>query len=159
MSANSRSQVGQHRSASAYRLLGLDAFEVVAAEVVDDEWQLEVQTMAEWSAVDVAACELRPMATGRFGCVTCPLAAGRWCCAGASGSGAAMHRLLGADLDRAGGCDRPRAVLTERARTEAARRVGKDAHGSNAPRSLRRVTVAIARRRQPKVGPLAVLGR
>lgn len=83
--------MGQHRSASAYRLLGLDGFEVVAAEVVDDEWQLEVQTMAEWSAVHVAACELRPMATGRFGSVTCPLAAGRCYCAGASGSGVAVH--------------------------------------------------------------------
>jgi hypothetical protein len=39
--------VGQHRSASASRLLGLEGFEVLAAEVVDDEWQLKVQTMAE----------------------------------------------------------------------------------------------------------------
>jgi hypothetical protein len=54
--------------------------------------------------------------------------------------------MLGADLDRAGGCDRPRAVPAKRARTEAARRVSKYAHGGNAPRSLRRVTVAIARR-------------
>jgi hypothetical protein len=37
-------------------------------------------------------------------------------------------RLWRADLDRAGGHHPPRAVLTERARAEACRRVGKDAH-------------------------------
>jgi transposase len=38
--------VGQHRSASASRLLGLDGFEVLAAQVVGGEWQLVVQTTA-----------------------------------------------------------------------------------------------------------------
>jgi hypothetical protein len=37
--------VGQHSSASGSVLLGLDGFEVLAAQVVG-EWQLEVQTMA-----------------------------------------------------------------------------------------------------------------
>jgi hypothetical protein len=38
--------VGQHSSASATRLLGLDGCEVLAAEVVGGEWQLDVQTTA-----------------------------------------------------------------------------------------------------------------
>jgi transposase len=46
--------VGQHSSASASRLLGLDSFEVGAAEVIDDEWRLEVQTIA--ATVGCVAC-------------------------------------------------------------------------------------------------------
>jgi transposase len=46
--------VGQHRSASGSILLGLDGFEVTAAEVVDDEWRLGVQTTA--TTVGCAAC-------------------------------------------------------------------------------------------------------
>jgi hypothetical protein len=38
--------VGQHSSASASRLLDLDGFEVLAAEMVSGEWQLAVQTTA-----------------------------------------------------------------------------------------------------------------
>jgi hypothetical protein len=38
--------VGQHSSASASRLLDLDGFEVLAAEVVGGEWQVTVQTTA-----------------------------------------------------------------------------------------------------------------
>jgi transposase len=38
--------VGQHGSASGSILLGVDGFEVTAAEVVDDEWRLAVQTTA-----------------------------------------------------------------------------------------------------------------
>jgi hypothetical protein len=38
--------VGQHSSASASRLLDLDGFEVLAAEIVGGEWQLIVQTTA-----------------------------------------------------------------------------------------------------------------
>jgi hypothetical protein len=38
--------VGQHSSASVSRLLGLDGFQVVSAELVGGEWQLEVQTTA-----------------------------------------------------------------------------------------------------------------
>jgi hypothetical protein len=46
MSAGRRPQVGQHRTASASRLLGLDGVEVHAAEVVGGERQLVVQTVA-----------------------------------------------------------------------------------------------------------------
>jgi transposase len=49
--------VGQHRSASASRLLGLDGFEVLAAEVVDGEWRLTVQTMA--TVVGCVGCGVR----------------------------------------------------------------------------------------------------
>jgi len=42
--------VGQQSSASASRLLGQDVFEVLAAQVVGGEWQLETQTTAVWSA-------------------------------------------------------------------------------------------------------------
>jgi hypothetical protein len=38
--------VGQHSSPSASRLLGLDGFEVLAAEVSGGGWQFAVQTMA-----------------------------------------------------------------------------------------------------------------
>jgi hypothetical protein len=38
--------VGHHRSASASRLLGLDGFQLVSAELVGGEWQLAVQTTA-----------------------------------------------------------------------------------------------------------------
>jgi hypothetical protein len=63
--------VGQHRSASASRLLGLDGFEVLAAEVVGGEWQLDVQTTA--TVVGCVGCGVRPssMAGARSGCVTC----------------------------------------------------------------------------------------
>jgi len=46
--------VGQHPSASASGLLGLDGFEVTAAEVTDDEWRLALQTIA--ATVGCAAC-------------------------------------------------------------------------------------------------------
>ena len=39
--------MGQHSSASGSVLLGLDGFEVLAAEVVGGEWRLAVQTTAE----------------------------------------------------------------------------------------------------------------
>jgi hypothetical protein len=38
--------VGQHSNASASRLLGLDSFEVLAAEITAGEWQLTIQTTA-----------------------------------------------------------------------------------------------------------------
>jgi hypothetical protein len=38
--------VGQHSSASASRLLGLDGFEILAVDIVGGEWQLAVQTTA-----------------------------------------------------------------------------------------------------------------
>ncbi|HEX9358524.1 MAG TPA: hypothetical protein VF933_32520 [Streptosporangiaceae bacterium] len=46
--------MGQHGSASGSILLDLDGFEVTAAEIVDEEWRLAVQTMA--TAVGCAAC-------------------------------------------------------------------------------------------------------
>ena len=36
--------MGQHSSASASRLLDLDGFQLVSAELVGGEWQLAVQT-------------------------------------------------------------------------------------------------------------------
>jgi hypothetical protein len=69
--------VGQHPSASASRLLGLDGFEVLAAEVVNGEWQLAVQTMA--TVVGCQGCGVRASytAAARSGYATCPVAAGR----------------------------------------------------------------------------------
>jgi zinc-finger of transposase IS204/IS1001/IS1096/IS1165 len=55
--------VGQHSSASASRLLGLDGFEVLAAQVVGGEWQLEVQTTA--TVVGCVGCGVRAEAHGR----------------------------------------------------------------------------------------------
>ena len=56
-------QVGQHSSASATRLLGLDGLEVVSAELVGDEWQLAVQTTA--TMVGCAGCGVRATPHGR----------------------------------------------------------------------------------------------
>ena len=46
--------MGQYGSASGSILLGLDGFEVTAAEVIDGEWRLAVQTIA--ATVGCAAC-------------------------------------------------------------------------------------------------------
>ena len=81
--------MGQHSSASASRLLGLDGFAVLAADIAGGEWRLEVQTTA--TVVGCQGCGVRTW-TERTAAI------------------------------------RPRAVLTERARAEACRRVGKDAH-------------------------------
>ena len=85
-----RSQVDQHSSASASRLLGLDGFAVLAAEVVAGEWQFVVQTTV--TVVGCTSCGVRSALTaaGRSECVTCPLVAGRWCRCGASAFGAAL---------------------------------------------------------------------
>ena len=55
--------MGQHSSASASRLLGLDGFEVLAAQVVGGEWQLKVQTTAP--AVGCQGCGVRAELHGR----------------------------------------------------------------------------------------------
>ena len=55
--------MGQHRSASASLLLGLDGFEVLAAQVVGGEWQLEVQTTA--TVVGCQGCGVRAELHGR----------------------------------------------------------------------------------------------
>jgi transposase len=121
--------VGQHSSASASRLLGLDGFEVLSAEVVGGEWRLAVQTTVE--LVGCAGCGVRAEAHGRRTVRVRDLPAGGrpvvlcwrkriWrCTEPACGVRTWTEQVA---------VIRPRAVLTERARAEACRRVGKDAH-------------------------------
>jgi transposase len=121
--------VGQHGSASGSILLDLDGFEVTAAEVIDDEWRLGVQTTA--TAVGCAACGTRAQAHARrtVGVRDLPIG-GRpvvlawrkrvWRCVEPACAVQTWTEQRAAM--------RPRAVLTERARAEACRRVGKDAH-------------------------------
>jgi transposase len=121
--------VGQHRSASASRLLGLDGFEVLAARVVGGEWQLEVQTTA--TVVGCQGCGVRAELHGRRRVRVRDLPIGGrpvvllwrkriWRCREpACGVRTWTERVAGIA---------PRAVLTQRARAEACRRVGKDAH-------------------------------
>jgi transposase len=121
--------VGQHSSASASRLLGLDGFQVVTAELVGGEWQLEVQTMA--TVIGCGGCGVRAELHGRRTVRVRDLPAGGrpvvlwwrkrlWRCR----EPACRVRTW---TEQAAAI-RPRAVLTERARAEACRRVGKDAH-------------------------------
>jgi transposase len=121
--------VGQHSSASASRLLDLDGFEVLAAEVVAGEWQLEVQTTA--AVVGCGGCGVRATMHGRRTVRVRDLPAGGrpvvlwwrkriWRCAEPA-CGVRTWTEQAAAI-------RPRAVLTCRARAEACRRVGKDAH-------------------------------
>jgi transposase len=121
--------VGQHSSASASRLLGLDGFEVLAAEVVGGEWQLTVQTTA--TVVGCVGCGVRAELHGRRTVRVRDLPVGGrpvvlcwhkrlWRCR----EPACKVRTW---TERAAAIG-PRAVLTHRARAEACRRVGKDAH-------------------------------
>ena len=121
--------MGQHSSASASRLLGLDGFEVLAAEVVGGEWRLAVQTTVE--LVGCAGCGVRAEAHGRRAVRVRDLPAGGrpvvlcwrkriWRCTEPACGVRTWTEQVAAI--------RPRAVLTERARAEACRRVGKDAH-------------------------------
>jgi transposase len=121
--------VGQHSSASASRLLGLDGFEVVSAELVGGEWQLAVQTTA--TVVGCQGCGVRAEAHGRRTVRVRDLPAGGrpvvlcwrkriWRCREEACGVRTWTEQVAAI--------RPRAVLTERARAEACRRVGKDAH-------------------------------
>ena len=55
--------MGQHSSASASRLLGLDGFQVVSAELQGGEWQLVVQTTA--TVIGCAGCGVRATPHGR----------------------------------------------------------------------------------------------
>jgi transposase len=102
---------------------------VVSAELVDDEWQLAVQATA--TMVGCAGCGVRATPHGRrvVGVGDLPVG-GRpvvllwrkriWRCReSACGVRTWTERVSGIA---------PRAVLTERARAEACRRVGKDAH-------------------------------
>jgi transposase len=121
--------VGQHRSASASRLLGLGGFEVLAAEAVGGEWQLIVQTTA--TVVGCVGCGVRAGLHGRRTVRVRDLPIGGrpvvllwrkriWRChEPACGVRTWTERMAAI---------RPRAVLTQRARAEACRRVGKDAH-------------------------------
>jgi transposase len=121
--------VGQHGSASASRLLGLGGFEVLAAEVVGGEWQLIVQTTA--TVVGCVGCGVRAGLHGRRTVRVRDLPIGGrpvvllwrkriWRChEPACGVRTWTERVAAIG---------PRAVLTQRARAEACRRVGKDAH-------------------------------
>jgi transposase len=121
--------VGQHGSASGSILLGLDGFEVTAAEVTDDEWRLAVQTTA--TAVGCAACGTQARLHARRTVRVRDLPMGGrpvvlawrkriWRCI----EPACEVRTWTEQRIAIG----PRAVLTQRARAEACRRVGKDAH-------------------------------
>jgi transposase len=121
--------VGQHSSASASRLLDLDGFEVLAAEVVSGEWQLAVQTTA--TVVGCTGCGVRATPHGRRVVRVRDLPVGGrpvvlwwrkriWRCREPACSVRTWTEQVAAVV--------PRAVLTERARAEACRRVGKDAH-------------------------------
>jgi transposase len=121
--------VGQHSSASTSRLLGLDGFEVLAGEVVAGEWQLEVQTTA--TVVGCIGCGVRAELHGRRTVRVRDLPIGGrpvvlawrkriWRCTEPACGVRTWTEQVAAI--------RPRAVLTERARAEACRRVGKDAH-------------------------------
>ena len=121
--------MGQHGSASGLILLGLDGFEITAAEVIDDEWRLGVQTTA--TTVGCAACgsQARLHARRTVGVRDLPIG-GRpvvlawrkriWRCVEPACAVRTWTEQTAAI--------RPRVVLTERARAEACRRVGKDAH-------------------------------
>jgi transposase len=121
--------VGHHSSASGSALLGLDGFQVVAAELVGGEWQLVVQTTA--SMVGCVGCGVRATPHGRRTVRVRDLPIGGrpvvlcwrkriWRC----GETACCVRTWIERVVAIG----PRVVLTQRARAEACRRVGKDAH-------------------------------
>jgi len=121
--------VGQHSSASGSELLGLDGFQLVSAEFVGGEWQLAVQTTA--TVIGCVGCGVRATPHGRRTVRVRDLPIGGrpvvliWC-----------KRLWRCREPACGvrtwteetAAIRPRAVLTQRARAEACRRVGKDAH-------------------------------
>jgi transposase len=121
--------VGQQGSASGSMLLDLDGLEVVSADLVDGEWQLAVQTTA--AMVGCVGCGVRATPHGRRVVRVRDLPVGGrpvvlcwrkriWRCREpACGVRTWTEQVAGIA---------PRAVLTERARAEACRRVGKDAH-------------------------------
>jgi transposase len=121
--------VGQHGSASGSILLDLDGFEVAAAEVIDDEWRLAVQTAA--TTVGCVACGSQARLHARRMVQVRDLPIGGrpvvlawrkriWRCVEPACAVRTWTEQQAAI--------RPRAVLTCRARAEACRRVGKDAH-------------------------------
>jgi transposase len=121
--------VGQHSSASVSGLLDLDGFQLVSAELVGGEWQLAAQTTA--TVIGCGGCGVRATPHGRRTVRVRDLPIGGrpvvlwwrkrlWRC---------REPACGVRTwtERAAAI-RPRAVLTERARAEACRRVGTDAH-------------------------------
>ena len=99
--------MGQHPSVSASRLLGLDGFKVLAAEIVGGKWQLTVQTGA--IVVGCRGCGTRAELHGRRTVRVSDLPIGGrpvvlwwhkriWHCR--------EPALWGPDLDRAGNRDR-----------------------------------------------------
>jgi transposase len=121
--------VGQHGSASGSILLGLDGFKVTAAEVIDDEWRLVVQTTATTVGCSACGSQARVHARRTVWVRDLPIG-GRpvvlaWC--------KRVWRCVEPACEVRTWTERtvairPRAVLTCRARAEACRRVGKDAH-------------------------------
>ena len=121
--------MGQQGSASGSLLLDLDGFEIVSAQLAGGEWQLAVQTTA--TVVGCTGCGVRAEVHGRRTVRVRDLPIGGrpvvlvwrkrlWRCRElACGVRTWTERVAAV---------RPRAVLTERAGVEAARRVGKDAH-------------------------------
>ena len=121
--------MGQQGSASGSLLLDLDGFEIVSAQLAGGEWQLAVQTTA--TVVGCSGCGVRAEVHGRRIVRVRDLPIGGrpvvlvwrkrlWRCRElACGVRTWTERVAAV---------RPRAVLTERAGAEAARRVGKDAH-------------------------------
>jgi transposase len=121
--------VGQHGSASGAILLGLDEFELQAAVERGGELELTVQTTA--ALVGCAVCGVRAQSHARRTVRVRDLPIGGrpvvlvwrkrvWRC----GEPACPARTWTEQTDAIGA----RAVLTQRARAEACRRVGKDAH-------------------------------
>ena len=121
--------MGQHSSASVSALLDLDGFQLVSAELQGGEWQLAVQTTA--TVIGCAGCGVRATPHGRRTVRVRDLPIGGrpvvlawrkrlWRCREPA-CGVRTWTEQAAAI-------RPRAVLTERARAEACRRVGKDAH-------------------------------
>ena len=121
--------MGQHSSASGSALLGLDGFEVLAAQVVAGEWQLVVQTTA--TVIGCAGCGVRATPHGRRTVRVRDLPIGgrpvvlAWCKRLWRCREPACQVRTWTEQTAAIG---PRAVLTQRARAEACRRVGTDAH-------------------------------
>jgi transposase len=121
--------VGHHTNASVSALVDLDGFQLVSAELVGGEWQLAVQTTA--TVIGCAGCGVPATPHGRRTVRVRDLPAGGrpvvlwwrkriWRCREPA-CGVRTWTEQAAAI-------RPRAVLTERARAEACRRVGTDAH-------------------------------
>jgi transposase len=121
--------VGQHRSASGSVLLGLNGFQLVSAVLVGGEWQLAVQTTA--TVIGCVGCGVAATPHGRRTVRVRDLPIGgrpvvlAWCKRLWRCHEPACRVRTWTEQAAA---IRPRAVLTERARAEACRRVGTDAH-------------------------------